>query len=675
MRSEATITAVKPLIALIFISLFLFDGCVLSAPEASGLSLNSPDNRISVIFFLDNENNLNYKVYFKNQHLIKQSLLDIVLNGVSIGKNCEILDTSIKKVDEVYDVPVGKLRKVRDICREGKITVRAGDILYDIIFRVYDNGVAFRYNFPKQAGLKDIKITEERSHFNFPQDYRVYAMELNTGITPTGYMAYSYEGHYNETNLSGIDEDALIGMPLLVEGDHFYAAITEAALKDYGGASLKRDHEAEHSLVTNIAKARDNDTIRVKSYPPFATPWRVIMIGEKLADLVESNIILNLNDETAIKDTSWIVPGKAVWPWWTDYANPADATHVTKMNTQVFKQYIDFASKHNVPYLIIDAGWYCPEDVAWSDPLNQDATKVTAGDLNLGKVINYGKDKNVKIILWVHGATLFKQLDEALKTYDKWGVAGIKVDDWGREDQEWVNFWWEVAEKAASYKLIVDFHGTYKPTGLRKVYPNVLTREAVAGLEQSKWGNKCNLEHEVTIPFTRMLAGPMDFTPGAVAREWFGDKFQVEGTVAHQLAMYVVYESPLQMLVDYPAAYENNKEALSFLETVPTTWDETRLIGGQVGDYVVMARRSGEDWFIGVMTDKKPRQLKVTLDFLGDGEYTCDIYTDLSTASNDPTIIERNIVEHKTVSVKKGNIIRISLVSGGGFAARLQRLD
>jgi len=216
--------------------------------------------------------------------------------------------------------------------------------------------------------------------------------------------------------------------------------------------------------------------------------------------------------------------------------------------------------------------------------------------------------------------------------------------------------------------MVVDFHGTYKSTGLRKVYPNVLTREAVAGLEQSKWGDKCNLEHEVTLPFTRMLAGPMDFTPGAVAPEWFHDKFQVDGTAAHQLAMYVVYESPLQMLVDYPAAYENSKEALSFLEVVPTLWDETRLLDGVVGDYVVMARRSGDNWFLGAMTDEQARQLNTTLDFLDDGSYTCDIYTDSQSTINDPSI-----VEHRTISVKEGDTLPINLISGGGFAAYIHK--
>lgn len=643
---------------LIILLVFTITDYAAIGTETNGLSLNSPNDKINVAFYLDSNKGLNYTIYLNNKPILGPSPLSVDINNVIIGKNTEILDTSIKGVDEVYNVPIGKSSKVRNTYREGRLNLKSNNIFYDIIFRVYNDGVAFRYSYPKQSILNNIAIEKERSSFRFLSDYEVYAMKLNISKTPTGYNAYSYEDHFNKMNLSDISEDMSIAMPLLIKGDGFYAAITEAGLRDYTGVSLQRDINKGYTLVTQFNKGKDTDIVNVKSKAPFVSPWRVVMIGESLATFVESNIILNLNDESAIKDTSWIQPGKSTWPWWTGQA----------MSTLVFKEYIDFASEHNVPYLIIDAGWYCPEDVAWSDPLNQDATKITAKDLDLAEVIGYGKNKNVKIILWIHGATLQKQLDEALKTYSKWGVSGIKVDDWGREDQEWVNFWWEVAEKAASYKMVVDFHGTYKPTGIRKAYPNVLTREAVAGLEQSKWGDKCNLEHEVTIPFTRMLAGPMDFTPGAVAREWFGDKFQVEGTASHQLAMYVVYESPLQMLVDYPDAYENNKEALSFLEIVPTIWDETRLLDGEVGDYVIVARRSGENWFIGAMTDEKPRQFSIPLDFLGDGEYNCDIYTDSSKTLNDPTYVEVT-----TTSIRKGSNLSINLISGGGFAAYINK--
>ena len=331
------------------------------------------------------------------------------------------------------------------------------------------------------------------------------------------------------------------------------------------------------------------------------------------------------------------------------------------MNSNTMKHYIEFASRHNIQYLIIDAGWYCPEIDAWEKPLDQDITKVRAKDLNLEEVIRYAEQYGVKIILWVHCDSLQKQMAEALPLYQRWGVAGIKVDSYGREDQKFIDFCWEVAEKAAEHNLVVNFHGAYKPTGMRRTYPNVLTREAVSGLEWSKWGDKCNLEHEVTIPFTRMLAGPMDFTPGAFASEWYVGG-GVKGTRAHQLAMYVVYESPLQMLADYPAAYEG-QTGIEFLEKVPATWDKTEVLDGRVGDYITIARKNGDEWYIGSMTDENARRLTIPLKFLDQGRYTAYIYED--SYANPIYVTVRKII------VTSSDTIITSLAPGGGAAVRI----
>jgi alpha-glucosidase len=470
-------------------------------------------------------------------------------------------------------------------------------------------------------------------------------MEIKESVTPTGHMAHSYEGHYERRRISEIKN--YVAMPMMLRGSGFCAVITEAALRDYAGASIAK--KEGHALVTHLAEGKDG--VAVRSRAPFITPWRVIMLGEDEGALIESDILMNLNEKCVINDTSWIEPGKAVWPWWT--ARP--------MSVDVLEEYVDFASKHGIRYMVIDAGWYCDEGTAWSDPMHQDVTKPI---IDLQRVISYAKGRNVKVILWVHGATLQKQFDEALATFESWGVSGIKVDDYGREDQEWVNFWWEVAEKAARRRMVVDFHGTYKPTGLRRTYPNVLTAEAVLGLEYTKWSDNCTLEHQVTIPYTRMLAGPMDFTPGAVSREWFGEEFHVEGTVARQLAMYVVYESPLQMLVDYPQAYERNRDALSFLEKVPTVWDETRFVGGEIGKYVVIARRSGEDWFLGAMTDGTQRHICVRLNFLTEGRYLCELYKDSESSLH---------VDRTEMAVRMGDSLEIDMPAGGGFAACIRK--
>lgn len=607
--------------------------------KADGLALVSFDNSTRASFFLDESGDLNYEVLYKGKEVIRKSPLRINVNGHGVGKDCSITNSYTQEVDETYDFPFGKSSRIRNHYREGTMALISDGITFDVIFRVYDDGVAFRYRFPQHE--EPMRIEEESSTFNFASDLEAYAMEIRESKTPTGYLAHSYEGHYEKRRISDIRN--LTAMPLLVRGDGFCAAVTEAALKDYAGASLLRGEGL--SLVTHLA-----GKVVTRSKTPFMTPWRVIMLGEGEGELIESDMLVNLNERCAIKDTSWIEPGKAVWPWWTAKPTSVDVLH----------RYTDFAHEHGMQYLIIDAGWYCDEGTAWSDPLHQDVTKPI---IDMQRVLSYAESRNVRVILWVHGATLQKQLDEALATFEGWGVSGIKVDDYGREDQEWVNFWWEVAEKAAQRRMIVDFHGTYKPTGLRRTYPNVITTEAVLGLEYTKWSDSCDLKHQVTIPYTRMLAGPMDFTPGAVAGEWFGD--DVEGTVARQLAMYVVYESPLQMLVDDPAAYESNREALSFLERVPTVWNETRFIDGEVGEYIVMARRSGDDWFVGAMTDGTPRRINVKLDFLANGRYLCELYKD----SEDPVQ-----VSYGQTPVRKGDVLNIELAVGGGFAARLRKI-
>jgi alpha-glucosidase len=608
--------------------------------KVDGLSLTSFDSSIRASFFLDEGGDLNYEILYKGKEIIRKSQLRINVNGHDVGEGCSITNSYTQEVDGAYDFPFGKSSRIRNQYREGTLTLISGGITFDIILRVYDDGVAFKYRFPQQE--EPIRIEEENSRFNFASDLEACAMEIRESTTPTGYLAHSYEGRYEKKRISDIT--SLTAMPMLVRGDGFCAAITEAALKDYAGASLLRGEGL--SLVTHLA-----GKVVARQRAPFTTPWRVVMLGGDEGALIESNLLMNLNERCAIEDISWIEPGKAVWPWWT--AKPT--------SVEVLEEYTDFASKHGIRYLVIDAGWYCDEGTAWNDPLHQNVTKPV---IDLQRVLSYAKSKNVKVILWVHGATLHNQLDEALAAFESWGISGIKVDDYGREDQEWVNFWWEVAEKAAQHRMVVDFHGTYKPTGLRRAYPNVLTSEAVLGLEYTKWSDNCTIEHQVTIPYTRMLAGPMDFTPGAVAREWFGDDFRVEGTVARQLAMYVVYESPLQMLVDYPQAYECNRDALSFLEEVPTVWDETRFMGGEVGKYVILARKSGEDWFVGLMNDGTPRRISVRLDFLAEGKYLCELYTD----SKDPLRVNRT-----DMAVRRGDSLEIDMPAGGGSAVRIRK--
>ncbi len=352
---------------------------------------------------------------------------------------------------------------------------------------------------------------------------------------------------------------------------------------------------------------------------PKATPWRVVMVAPTPGRLIETNyLVLDLSAPCAIADTSWIKPGKAAWDWWSgSYAT--GVRFKPGMNTATMKHYIDFAAAHRLEYMLVDAGWapLAPgerlEDILHFIP-----------EANVPDIIAYGKRKGVGVLLWVEWRALDAHMDEAMALYEKWGAAGIKVDYMNRDDQEMVNYYEKVVRKAAEHHLTVDFHGAYKGTGLRRTYPNLLTREGVMGMEYNKWSERVTPEHDVTIPFTRMLAGPMDFTPGAMRNAARG-KFKAldvapmsQGTRAHQLAMYVVYESPLVMVSDYPEAYEG-QAGLEFIEKVPTVWDETRVVGGVPAEFVAMARRSGDSWYVGAMTNWDARDIEVPLGFLGAG--------------------------------------------------------
>jgi alpha-glucosidase len=357
-------------------------------------------------------------------------------------------------------------------------------------------------------------------------------------------------------------------------------------------------------------------------------------------------------------DFSWVKPGKVAWDWW-NALNLYGVNFTSGVNTETYKYYIDFASKYNLDYIILDEGWYELGDLMKVVP-----------DIDMEEIVRYGKEKNVGIILWVVWKTLDDQFDEAFNQFGKWGIKGIKVDFMQRDDQWMVDYYWRVAKEAANRHMLVDFHGSYKPSGLRRAYPNVITREGVKGLENNKWGEEVTPGHDVTLPFTRMLAGPMDFTPGAMINATKNNFRAVwnrpmsQGTRCHQLAMYVVYESPLQMLADSPSHYYDEPEAMEFLSKVPTVWDETKVLDAKVGEYVLLARQNGNEWYLGAMTDWASREMEIDLSFLGDGEYTIDIWQDGINA-------DRNANDFKKITrkVTKSDKLKIHLVSGGGWTA------
>jgi alpha-glucosidase len=567
-------------------------------------------------------------------------------------------------VDETYTIPVGKTSSVRDHYNALHAQFRdASGRKLDIDIRAYDDGVAFRYSVPAQPSLQQVRIAHELTQFIFPQDTTSWPLILD------GYQS-SWEDEYQARQIGGLHADWLIGLPLLTEEPgKGWLAITEADIDNYAGMYLRKESGfAGLALHADLSPRVDEPGIAVEATTPFLSPWRVLMIGDRPGRLIESNLVLNLNPPSKIEDTSWIRAGKSAWDWWSGEAAPS-VTFKTGMNTATMKHYIDFASASGFPYMLIDAGWAAAPDRKGPEDYSAlaDITRVNP-DVDMAELVRYAKEKNVRIWLWSHWTSVEKYMDQAFPLFEKWGIAGVKIDFMNRDDQWMVDYYHRVVELAAAHHLMIDFHGAYKPDGLRRTWPNLITREGVMGKEYLKWSARTTPAHNVTLPFTRMLAGPMDYTPGA-----FGNSNRAHfiarnfmpmglGTRAHELALYVVFESPLMMVSDYPEHYAGQK-AFDFIKQVPTTWDEIRVIGGYPMENITVARRSGKDWFVGSLTNWEQRDVKVPLDFLGDGKYMAEIYADAPDAAEEAT--------HSTFStqaVDRNTVLDAHMVSGGGNA-------
>jgi alpha-glucosidase len=391
---------------------------------------------------------------------------------------------------------------------------------------------------------------------------------------------------------------------------------------------------------------------------PKSFPWRAMVISDEDKQLVESELIYKLASDNVIENPEWIKPGKVAWDWW-NALNVYGVDFESGVNNATYKYYIDFASEYGLEYIILDEGWYHLDDI-----MN------VVDEIDVQELVDYGKERNVDVILWVVWKALDDKLTEALDQFEKWGVKGIKIDFMQRDDQWMVNFYEKIARECAQRKLLVDYHGAYKPAGLERKYPNVISSEGVKGLENAKWSEQPDPELNVTLPFIRMVAGPMDYTPGAMinaTKENFRDVFNSPmspGTRCHQLAMYVVFESPLQMLADNPSNYYREPEAMKFLKEVPSVWDETRVLEAKVGDYILIARRSGETWFVGAMTDWSPRSIELNLNFLEEGNYSLQLWQDGINASKYAADFKMD-----TKNVSNNSKIKIEMAPGGGWAA------
>jgi alpha-glucosidase len=514
-----------------------------------------------------------------------------------------------------------------------------------------------------QRAFKEFELVDERSEFRFGGDHTSWALRLRT-------FHSNYEKEFDRVTISAIQPGAKIGLPLVsqVAGGPT-VAVAEADLENYAGMYLHGLAGESNALVSRLSPfgGREEGSA-VRGFAPHRSPWRLVLLGDEPGRLIESTTLLSLNPPSIVRDPSWIKPGKAAWDWWSGQV--ADGVPNPGMNNATMKHYIDFAAEFGLEYMLVDAGWYTAKAYGDDADTKADITK-SVPEIDLPGLVRYARERKVGIILWLHWIPARDQMDKAFPYYERLGVKGIKVDFMDRDDQEMVGFYHRILRKAAEHRLLVDLHGAYKPTGLVRTYPNYMTQEGVLGAEYNKWSDRITAAHNVTLPFTRMIVGPMDYTPGGfrnVTRAAFKPQDRlplVLSTRAHQLAMYVVYDSPLQMVSDYPGAYRGEPGA-DFLRIVPASWDETRVVGGRIGEYILMIRRRGREWFVGAMTNEAGRTLSLPLNFLGTGGYELTEYADGPGADADPKRIAA-----ATRRVRKGETLTLKLAPAGGYAARL----
>lgn len=604
-----------------------------------------------------------YQVTFRGKPLVEASALRLDLAGAPpLGSNVRIVNAATGSKEEDYRLIAGKTSSVHARCNALQLDLEepgSSGRKLTLEARVYDDAVAFRYVVPAQPGMQEFRLAKEGTEFRISKDPFIYALFLPNfrSMYESEYISLSASSLSNQ---GGVESHVLVGLPLLMEVPGVaWMAITEADLRGYAAMYLTNPSGgwASHKFESVLSPHPDDANTAVVGELPHHSAWRVLLVGAEPGRLIESNAITSLNPESAMADTSWIHAGKASWDWWSGSLDPDGKPAYTTAN---MKYYVDFAAQSGFEYMLIDAGWSVRGDI----------TKMN-GRVDVPEVVRYARSKNVKVWIWLTYRETERQMEEAFPLYEKWGVAGLKIDFVERDDQGGIDWYYRVADLAAQHHLMLDFHGATKPTGMERTYPNVLGYEGVAGMEQSKAGSRDNPDHQTTLPFTRMLAGPIDYTPGGfdnVTKAGFESRMlapMVMGTRAHQLAMYVVYQAAFQMVSDHPGAYRN-QPAFAFIQAAPATWDETRVLDGFPGKFVAIARRRGNDWFLGAMTNWDSREIDLPLSFLGAGKYRAEIYSDGPDAGRQPKSVE---ITKQTVD--RTTHLKARLASGGGYAVRL----
>jgi alpha-glucosidase len=647
--------------------LLLIELCVFSLIAGNSYAagqqytLHSPDKHIKVAVSVGGS--ITYRVSVDGKTILLPSPIGMALqNGNVYGQNAKVQEKTRRKVNKTVAPGYGFNDHISD--RFNELTLRFKKP-FSLVFRAYDNGVAYRI---KTRVRGTVEVKNERVTYNFPQDEKAWYLDPTGRLRKQGYESpYAY-GYISKMSVKG-------ALPLLIDHNSgIKVLLTEADLYDYPGLYLTAGHGKYHSLNgtfpayptkvkkdgVNLDVERRADYI-AKTQGTRSYPWRVMILARRDNALLNNELVYLLATPNKLRNSSWIKPGLAAWGWWSD-RNLSGVGFKTGINMDTYKYYIDFANKNGIPYVLVDAGW--------SDMFNLlDINK----NLNMSKLARYAKEKHVRLILWCDWHVLGRQLNQAMHEFDKWGIAGIKVDFIDRDDQKAIAFYTHIAKVAAKHHLIVDYHGASKPTGLSRTYPNIVNWEAVMGLETDKFQKFKDAEnphHDVMLPFTRLVAGPMDYTPGAMRNSnkqdfrVIGSRPMSQGTRCHQLAMYVDYYAPLQMLAGSLTAYEKEPPILDLLSNMPITWDRTVPLEGKVGEYLLLTRRKGDTWYIGGMTNWAPRDLSVNLTFLGKGKYDATIYSDGANSGQVASDYDRSKREI-TASTK----LNIHMAPGGGWVA------
>ena len=636
--------------------------------------LASPDGKLQVM--VETGDGIHYSLVHDGDLLVGRSEIGMYMtDGSKFGGLEQVKKASTRGVDQTIKATLYKKAEVLDKFNE--LTLKFKE--FSLVFRAYDDGMAYRFVSHKE---EPYNVDHETAEFNFAKDWNMWAAYVAQHTESLESQYYnSFENTYSYTPLSSWNKERLAFLPLMVEGPRGKkVVVTESDLIDYPGMYLYNE-KGDNNLSARFAPypnevrqgGHNNLQLEVQSRQPYIAkcvgnekfPWRIIAVSEDDVQMADNDMVYRLARpaDTTI-GWNWVKPGKVAWDWWNDW-NIAGVDFKSGINTETYQHYIDFASANGIEYVILDEGWA----VNGAADLFQ-----VVPEIHLEKLVKYASERNVGLILWAGYWAFDRDMEKVCKHYSNMGIKGFKIDFMDRDDQHMVQFHQRAAMTAARYKLMVDFHGTYKPAGLNRTYPNVINYEGVHGLEQMKWSPASvdQVTYDVTFPFIRMMAGPVDYTQGAMRNATRSNYHPVynepmsQGTRCRQLAQYVVFESPLNMLCDSPSNYSKETECMEFISTVPTVWDETRALCGEVGKYIAMARRSGEEWYVGGMTDWNERTLTLDLSFLPQGVYSVELYRDGVNADRRASDYKKEVFD-----LPLNGLLKVKMAPGGGFAAKI----